>query len=172
MAQTEGLRLDAFPMVSTGNGTKPPTRVHHTVRAQRLAEEAFELAPGAGSNETDSPWSSSPEAFTQINYSDDLGVAILPRGHLPPGPHLEPPDSARVAAFAALRWEVAISVGRGRYKAEPPSQGVRPGAVEAGVTHLPPSGSERTDPALRCPRRMRRTRSQEATTKSTSWPEL
>jgi class 3 adenylate cyclase/tetratricopeptide (TPR) repeat protein len=106
-------------------------------KAQRLAEEALELASGA-LDRTDA-LELLAEAF-HLDYAGDLAwryfreAAFVRAG-------AEPPDGRRVAHLAALGCDVAVR-WPGSMRGGPPSEESVRELWELGMTHLPPGDSE------------------------------
>ncbi|HET6791859.1 MAG TPA: adenylate/guanylate cyclase domain-containing protein [Actinomycetota bacterium] len=132
---TEKLRLDAFRwLLRASDGARRRLVVR---KAQRLAEEALELA--ADELERTDALELLAEAF-QIDYAGDLAWRYFREAAFLRA-SAEPPDGGRVARLAALGCEVAVR-WPGSMRGEPPSEEAVRELWELGMTHLPPGDSE------------------------------
>jgi tetratricopeptide (TPR) repeat protein len=132
---TEELRLDAFRwLLRASDGARRRLVVR---KAQRLAEEALELA--ADELERTDALELLAEAF-QIDYAGDLAWRYFREAAFLRA-SAEPSDGGRVARLAALGCEVAVR-WPGSMRGEPPSEETVRELWELGMTHLPPGDSE------------------------------
>ena len=132
---SEELRLDAFRwLLRASDGARRRLVVR---KAQRLAEEALELASGV--LERTDALELLAEAF-QIDYAGDLAWRYFREAAFLRA-SAEPPDGGRVAHLAALGCEVAVR-WPGSMRGEPPSEESVRELWDLGMTHLPPGDSE------------------------------
>jgi class 3 adenylate cyclase/tetratricopeptide (TPR) repeat protein len=132
---TEELRISAFRWLLRASDEARRRLV--VAKAQRLAEEALDLA--SGDLERTDALEMLAQAFF-IYYSGDLAWRYFREAAFTRA-RVEPPDGSRVARLAALGCDVAVR-WPGSMRGEMPAEEIVRELWELGMAHLPPGDTE------------------------------